>query len=141
MWVDTWAQSVTPSWQLEPLSWGICSTFPLASHFDLPGSESVFGVYWDPPICVNISPQRPMGRLSITPLLTSKELSSQEGLLNFKSEKCVVSYLYMGRAQPSLFVLLMDILEFLSTGNKLLIAHPGGGAVYLLPQALCETEL
>ena len=84
-----------------------------------------------------------MGRLSITPLLTSKELSSQEGLLNFKNEKCVVSYLYMGRAQPSLFVLLIDILEFLSTGNKLLIAHPGWGqwGVYLLPQAQCETEL
>ena len=92
-------------------------------------------------MCVRISLQRPMGRLSITSILTSKELSSQEGLLNFKNEKCVVSYLYMGRAQPSLFVLLMDILEFLSTGNKLLIAHPGGGTVYLLPQALCETEL
>ena len=39
----------------------------------------------------------------------------------------MVSYLYMGRAQPSLFVLLIEILEFLSTGNKLLIAHPGWG--------------
>ena len=49
----------------------------------------------------------------------------------------------MGRAQPSLFVLLIEILEFLSTGNKLLIAHPGWGqwGVYLLPQAQCETEL
>ena len=90
-----------------------------------------------------IPAKRPMGSFGITPLLTFKELSSQEGLLNFKNEKCVVSYLYMGRAQPSLFILLIDISEFLSTGNKLLIAHSGWGwwGVYLLPQAQCETEL
>ena len=31
--------------------WDISSTFPLASHFDLPGSESIFGITQDPPMC------------------------------------------------------------------------------------------
>ena len=45
----------TPSWELESLLWGICSKFPLASHFDLPGSEYVFGISRDPPMCLCIS--------------------------------------------------------------------------------------
>ena len=112
---------VTPSWSLLG---GIWSKFPLASHFDLPGSESVFGIPRDPPMCLHISVKMDSTAEAYE---SSKELSSQEGLLNVKNEKCVVSYLYIGRAQPSLFVLLIDILEFLSTGNKLLIAHPGWG--------------
>ena len=31
---------------------GISSWFPLASHFDLPGSESLLGIFQDPPVCV-----------------------------------------------------------------------------------------
>ena len=40
-----------------------------------------------------------MGRLDVTPFLTSKELYSPEGLLDFENEKYVVFYL--SRAQPT----------------------------------------
>lgn len=66
---------------------------------------------------------------------SSKELSSQEGIsLTSRMRNVWYLILYIGRAQPSLFVLLIDVLEFLSTGNKLLIAHPGWGGG--LPPAL-----
>ena len=73
--------------------------FPLASHFDLPGSESVFGLPQGPLIGVHASlsqdgfQRRGYGWTDTTPLLTSKELSSWEGLLDFKNEKYVVFYL------------------------------------------------
>ena len=46
MWIDTRAGSerVVTSWQFESLLWGISSGFALASHFDLPGSKSIFGI-------------------------------------------------------------------------------------------------
>ena len=47
----------------------------------------------------------PMGSFGITPFLTSKELSSQEGLPDFENEKHVVSLLV--RAQPPLSVVLL----------------------------------
>ena len=46
---------VTRSWQFESLLWGISSVFPLTNHFDLPGSESIFGVSQDFPMCAHIS--------------------------------------------------------------------------------------
>ena len=46
---------VVPSWQFELLSWGISSGFPLANHFDLPGSQSTFDVSQDPPMCLHAS--------------------------------------------------------------------------------------
>ena len=54
--IDTRADSgerpcVAPSWQSALLLWGISSGFPLADHSDLPGSQSVFGVSQDPPMC------------------------------------------------------------------------------------------
>ena len=44
-------ERVTPSWQFESLIWGISSVFPLTNHFDLPGSESIFSVSQDLPMC------------------------------------------------------------------------------------------
>ena len=41
---------IAPSWQLKSLTGGISSAFPLANHFDLPGSQSIFGVSQDPPM-------------------------------------------------------------------------------------------
>ena len=49
---------VVPSWWLESLLWGITSGFPLASHFDLPGSESIYGTCQDSPVRVPISQPR-----------------------------------------------------------------------------------
>ena len=31
--------------------WGISSGFPLVNHLALPGSESIFGLSQDPPLC------------------------------------------------------------------------------------------
>lgn len=33
---------VAPSWQFKSLTWSISSSFPLANHFDLPGSYLVY---------------------------------------------------------------------------------------------------
>ena len=44
-----------PLWQLELPLWGISSRFPLANHFDLPGSQPIFGLSQDPPLCAHTS--------------------------------------------------------------------------------------
>ena len=41
--------------QFELLSWGISSGFPLASHFDWPGSQSICSVSQDLPMCAHTS--------------------------------------------------------------------------------------
>ena len=46
---------VAPSWQFELLLWGTYSRFPLTNHFDLLGSQSVFGISLDPPMCAHVS--------------------------------------------------------------------------------------
>ena len=78
-----------------------------------------------------------MGRLDITALLTCKEISSREGLLDFENEKYVVSYLLCGQGPASsLNCPAILILEYQSTGNESPIAYAGrwgAGAMYLLP--------
>ena len=49
---------VAPSWQFELLLWGTYSRFPLTNHFDLLGSQSVFGIYQGPP-CVHTHISKP----------------------------------------------------------------------------------
>ena len=46
---------MVPLWQSELLLWGISSEFPLANHFDLPDSESIFGISQDLPKCAHTS--------------------------------------------------------------------------------------
>ena len=46
---------VAPLWQFELPLWGISSGFPLASHFDLPGSQPLFGLSQDPPLRTHTS--------------------------------------------------------------------------------------
>ena len=48
-------ERVAHSWQFKSLMCGISFRFPLASHFDLSGSLSIFGVSQDPPMCVHAS--------------------------------------------------------------------------------------
>ena len=43
------------SWQYDSLLWGISSRFPLANHFDLSGSQSLFGISQDPSMCAQAS--------------------------------------------------------------------------------------
>ena len=58
MWIDTQVDSERDKVALmafEFLLWGISSSFPLANHFDLPGSQSILGISQDPPMCAHIS--------------------------------------------------------------------------------------
>jgi len=57
MWIDAGrpTERVTPLWCLKSLTWGISSRFPLVSHFDLPGSESLFGLSQGALVCVCVS--------------------------------------------------------------------------------------
>ena len=70
-----------------------------------------------------------MGRLDIIPLLTSKKLSSQEGLLTSRMRNMWSFIFYQGRAWPPLSI----VLEFLSTGNELKLLTLEG-PICLLPQ-------
>ena len=40
---------------VKSFTWGISSGFPLANYFDLPGSESIFGISQDLPMSVHAS--------------------------------------------------------------------------------------
>ena len=53
MWIDTQADSESLPHGL--LLWAISSGFPLANHFDLPGSDSIFGISQDRPMYVHSS--------------------------------------------------------------------------------------
>ena len=44
-----------PSQEFESLLWGISSGFPLADHFDLPGSQFIFGMSQDRPMSMHAS--------------------------------------------------------------------------------------
>ena len=41
---------------------GISSGLPLASHSDLPGSQSISGAFQDPPMCVNVVKMDPTAK-------------------------------------------------------------------------------
>ena len=69
-----------------------------------------------------------MSKFLSLPFLTSKDLYSPEGLLDFESEKDLVSIFYLCRAQ----LLLFFILEYLSTGDRLQLFRLG--PIYILPQ-------
>ena len=63
VWIDTWADSEGESLSCALVAvWiiflGLFSSFPLANQFDLPGSQSMFGVSQDPPLCVHTSLSR-----------------------------------------------------------------------------------
>ena len=59
MWIDTLAdlerEESHALVQFALLLSGVSSGFPLANHFDLPGSESVFGISQDLSMCSHAS--------------------------------------------------------------------------------------
>lgn len=59
-----------------------------------------------------------MGRLGITPRLTSKELSSQEGLLDFKENKKYTAFYLLSGQGPASFLNCpaINTVEFLTHG-------------------------
>ena len=77
-----------------------------------------------------------MGRLNITPLLTSKEYSSRDGFLDFENKKYVVSYLCLGRTQLAHSIACSFHRGVLVHRRWTPTAHPGGCgvAIYLLSQ-------
>ena len=78
------------------------------------------------------SRKRLVGKLDITPLWTSKDLSSQEDVLNLENKKYVVSLLLSEQGPvSSLDCSASDTLEFLSTGNQLQMLSLVGA--HLLP--------
>ena len=132
----------------------------------LPGSASLFGVSQGSPMCAcaSLSQDGFQGRgllvAGITyygavppPFVTSQELSGPEGLLDFKNEKYVVSYLLSGQGPASSLDCPVLILEYWSTGNESPIALPWRGAhlpaaavlltivprLYMRPPRTCES--
>ena len=67
-----------------------------------------------------------MGSLGITPLLTSKELSSWEGFLDFENEKYSFSYI-LGPAS-SLIVLLLKFGTFWPQGTNYCLPQGAGAS-------------
>ena len=99
--------------EFESLIWGTSSWFPLASHFDFPGSESLFGLSQDPPMVVYASlsqggfQQRGLW-VALASLLISPPRSflvrKVSLILRMRNMKSLVFYL--GRSQPPLSVVL-----------------------------------
>lgn len=56
-WVDSKSERVAESCPHYSLKLLLCSTseFPLVNHFDLLGSQSIFGISQDPPKCAQAS--------------------------------------------------------------------------------------
>ena len=134
-------EGVTSSWEFKSLARGVSSGFPLASHLALP-VLSPYLVYLRILLCVYASISQPrwipgkrlVGKLDITPLLTPKELSSQEDLLNLENVKDVVSLLLSEQGPvSSLDCSASDTLEFLSTANELQMLFLVGA--HLLPDS------
>ena len=104
-----------PHGSLNHLYWGISSGFPLANHFDWPDSESVFVISQDPPmwVCICQPTWIPAKSFDITPLLTSNDISSQEGVflssLTTRMRNMWSLLFYLGRAQPPPLIVLLSI--------------------------------
>ena len=137
---------VTPAWQFELLLWGISSGFPLSGCFDLPGSQSVFDISEDPPMCVHASLSQdgfyPKG-LWVDHPLTSPPFDLQGaflcmcgpgGLLTSRMRE-----MWPGQGPAScLNCPALLVLESQFTGNESPIALPwqgggGWGGIYLPP--------
>ena len=108
------------------------------------GSESAFGAFPHPPMYAHASPSQDgfqqRGLLvTLTPwphLLTTKELSSQEVLLDFENEKSVVSCLLSG--QGPAFSPSCCAIFILKCWEWTPAIHPGRGrgGVHLSPASL-----
>ena len=80
--------------------------FSSASHLPLSGSESVFGIPRDPPMCLHISVKMDSTAEAYE---SSKELSSQEGLPDLRMKNMRSLIFYLGRAQPLLSIVLESV--------------------------------
>ena len=148
MWIDTWAWLmespwVMPSWQFESLIWGISSGFPLTNHFDLPGSQSIFGISQDSSMCAHASfsldgfywrglwLECPLASLPLWPPGVFLHMCGQGGLQTLR-----IRNMWSGQGPASsLNCPAVLVLQFQSTGwNKSPVIYLGKGPIYLLPQ-------
>ena len=129
LWIDTWVDSeslwVALLWQFEFLLWNICSWYSLANHFDLPGSQSIYGISQNPPMCAHpfLSQDGFYQRgLWVKHPLTSLPFDLRGAFLHVcvignisslqESEICGLS-----KIQPPLLFPVILILEFRCTGD------------------------
>ena len=139
-------ERVVPLWQLESLLWGISSGFPLTNHFDLPGSEPIFGVSQDFPMYARTSlSQDGVYRRGLWVGLTTwrhspfdlqgafLHMCSWGGLLTLRMRNMWSLIFYLGRAQPSLSVVLLFPSWSISPQGTNSNCLPWG-PIYLLPQ-------
>ena len=124
--------------QFESLLWGISLGFPLANHYDLPGSQSLFGISQDPPMYAHASLSQDgfyRKGIWVEHPLTELFFGLQEAFLHrcgqwspdFANEKYVV---WTGPRLLALTVLLFSHVGFNSQEMN------PGGRTYLLPQYL-----
>ena len=121
---QSWLIESCPRGSLQSFMWGISYGFSLANHFELPGSESVFGVSQDPPMCVRASLsqdgfQRKGLWVDLTSFLFWPPRSFLVGKVSLTSRMRNMWSLifYLGRAQPPLsIVLLLIFWSFCSQG-------------------------
>ena len=132
---------VATLWLFEWLWWGIFSMFPLANHFDLPGSQVLFGVSQDLPLCAHASLSQdgfyqkgiwkyhPLSLLPVWPARNIFWACVVWEVSWFQNEKRCG----LGRAQPPrLNCPAILVLEFLSIGNESPVTLPWEG-----PSASC----
>ena len=117
----------------------------LTNNSDLLGSESIFGISQDPPMCVYISPsqdgfyQRGLwvaSSIDITPLLNPKEpfcTCAVRKIFWLRMRNMWSLIFCLGRAQAPLSCPAILILVYWPTGGKRPIVLPWL-AIYLLPQ-------
>ena len=112
------------------LIWGIFSSFPLANHFDLPGSQFIFGISQDSSMCAHASlsqdgfyhiwVEHPLALLPIWPTRSLSVYGWCRRSSDFRNEKC------LGRARPLVIVVLLFLFLEKSTRNESPIALPWG---------------
>ena len=115
-------QRVAPLWQFKSLIWGISSGFPLASHFDLPGSAYIFVISQSLSMHAHTFlsqdgfHSRGLQVLSISSHHSPFDLQggflclrSQTGLLTWRIRNAWSLIFYLGKGQLPLSVVLLSI--------------------------------
>ena len=146
VWIDTWVDSRKSLSRMLMVVWitfmGISSVFPLASHYDFPGSQSIFGVSQDPPKCAHACLSQGgfyQKGMWVEHPLASLPFNLQGGFLHvccqggFLTARLRNMWPGQGPAS-SLNCLAILILKFWSLGNKSSITLPWRGPIYFLPQ-------
>lgn len=121
-------RELCPCGSLNHLHRAFSSGFLLTNRFYLLSSESLFGISQDPPICSCISqsrriaPKRPKGKLD-SPFGLSFQVRKVSLISRLRNMWSLISFLAGPDSSPSYPDI--DILKFLSIGNKLQLLNLG----------------